>query len=238
MAIKFDELQLILSKRRLDRYLQAAANDKLIAVELYLANVKLSKEFFAAIGFFEVALRNKIDSCYTAHFGQNWIKDSIKKGGPFDRESTRKSANVINDKINNLGNRYEHSNLITSMDFGFWRYLFASPQFFAFGAKLLSIFIKKPGSNKDNNYNHKMVFDYLSAINSTRNRIAHHEPICFMKQRYSVIDTTLIRERYIMITSLLKWMGINSAELFSGSENVLGVCNELESIRKSLPGGS
>lgn len=230
--MNFSELEAILSKNRLARYLKSSNGDESKAILLYQKNVVLSKEFFAVINYFEIALRNKIDECYTHQFGQDWIKRSIEPAGFFNGQSTQRSAVVIRDKIQILGNNYHHLNLLTLMDFGFWRYLFAAPQFFAAGAILLSIFPNKPRSNKKINYNHKVVFNYLSAINGIRNRIAHHEPLCFQKGENPNIDTYIIRLRYAMINKLFEWMNINAKELLMEVENVIQICDEIDILKQ------
>lgn len=48
-------------------------------------------------------------------------------------------------------------------------------------------------------YNLAYVFGELDYINKLRNRIAHHEPICFSKTPVS-IDTKYIHNRYNRIT--------------------------------------
>ena len=65
--------------------------------------------------------------------------------------------------------------------------------------------------------------------NELRNRIAHHEPICFLPKN-TVIDTTIVRQRYNTILQLFTWMNINAADLLYGLDHIQDVCNEIDSF--------
>lgn len=71
----------IISTPRLYRYLVAAGGDKTKAIILYKANVRLSQQMFGIISFFEIALRNAIDSHYNTHFGHDWLQTQSNVGG-------------------------------------------------------------------------------------------------------------------------------------------------------------
>jgi len=120
--------------------------------------------------------------------------------------------------------------LIAELDFGLWRYLFARPQFVAGGQNLLQIFPSKPRSSVSMQYNNTYIFNELTKINELRNRIAHHEPICF-KNNTAVIDTNYIRQIYNLILQLFTWMNINAAELLYGLDHIQNVCNEIDKLK-------
>ncbi len=68
----------------------------------------------------------------------------------------------------------------------------SQPQFYSGGQSLLRIFPAKPTSTPTVQYNHRYVFNELERINRIRNRIAHHEPVCFslgnpIMLRYAVL---------------------------------------------------
>jgi hypothetical protein len=58
----------------------------------------------------------------------------------------------------------------------------------------------------------------LRKINILRNRIAHHEPICF--DEFGKISTAMVVKRYALIKDLLQWIGCNPRELLYGIDNV------------------
>src|SRR5690554_1479483 len=133
--MKYSEFERIMSTPRMNRYLTAADNDTRKAMTLYRRNLRLSQELFTIISCFEVALRNAIDKLYTEVHGDEWLKDSISRNGIFSESKCRNTAKIIRRKLKGLGQEYTHPKLVAEMDFGFWRYLYASPQFNAAGKK-------------------------------------------------------------------------------------------------------
>ena len=105
------------------------------------------------------------------------------------------------------------------MDFGFWRYLFAKPQFNAGGKNLLKIFPNKPISTPHVQYNQTFVFHELEKINNLRNRLAHHEAVCF-KLGSAEIETSYVAGHYSLILNLFNWMNIDEKGLLYGIDKV------------------
>ena len=79
-------------------------------------------------------------------------------------------------------------------------------------------------------YNHTYIFNELAKINDLRNRIEHHEPICFLSNN-AIIDTNYTRQRYNLILQLFTWMNINSGELLYGLDHIQNVCNEIDELK-------
>jgi len=195
---------------------------------LYRKNLGLCQELFTLISCFEVALRNRIDRHYSVQHGNNWLRDSAATGGMFDIPNTHRTQRLINNCLNRL-NTYTHPKLLAEMDFGFWRYLFAQPQFYAAGQTLLQVFPAKPISTPAIQYNHAYVFNQLGHINDLRNRIAHHEPICFVVAQ-AIKGTTYARQHYNLILQLFQWMSIDEAALLYGLDHIVTVCNEIDGL--------
>ncbi len=196
---------------------------------LYRANLKLSQELFTIISCFEVAFRNAIDRYYVTTLGGDWLRDAAAAGGIFDTRNCRTSQTNINDAIVKLSVHYTHNKLVAELGFGFWRYMFASHQFQAGGQSLLAIFPSKPHSSPGMHYNANLVFNDLAKINKIRNRIAHHEPICFQPGT-TVKDTTFARRDYALIKQLFQWMNINEAALLYGLDHVGNVCDKIDAL--------
>src|SRR5690606_7405125 len=156
----------IMSEPRMNRYLLACGNDSRKAMTLYRLNLKLSQQMFTVISCFEIALRNAIDKHYKAIYGNDWLRDSIVAGGFFNVHKTKRTKSIIYKAHQRLGAKYSHNKLIAEMDFGFWRYLFAKPQFNAGGKTLMQVFPAKPLSSIHMQYNQSFVFSELEKINS------------------------------------------------------------------------
>lgn len=229
MFMRFSEFENIMSSPRIARYLLAVGGDSRLAMTLYRKNLRLSQELFTVISCFEVTLRNRIDRLYGTTHGNDWLRDSANNGGMFDNNNCRQTKLLIQRSVSRLGNNYLPEKLLAEMDFGFWRYLFAQPQFYAGGQVLLSVFPAKPRSTPVIQYNHTFVFNQLGLINNLRNRIAHHEPICFLGGQ-PVKDTTYARQHYNLILQLFQWMSVDEAALLYGLDHINTVCNEIDAL--------
>ncbi len=227
--MRFEDFKNIMSEPRINRYLHSVNHDTRKAMTLYRKNLKLSQEMFTIISCFEVAFRNAIDSHYTNLHGIEWLHDFVSGGGKFDTPQSRTTRNIISNAKNKLNSAYTHSKLVAELDFGLWRYLFAQPQFLAGGQNLLQIFPSKPISTPSLHYNHTYIFNELANINEMRNRIAHHEPICFHPNS-TLINTNYTRQNYNLILQYFRWMNINEAELLYGLDHINSVCNEIDTI--------
>lgn len=229
--MKFADFQHILSPERLNRYVVACGNDTRNAMSLYRLNLNLSQGVFTLLSCFEVSLRNAIDRELTARYGVDWLRDSVANGGIFDIAGCRDSARIISKAYNRLNHNgeYTHYKLLAEMEFGVWKYMFANPQYRATGQILLRIFPNKPRSSAEIQYNNTYMFNELDGINILRNRIAHHEPICFAR-RQPQIGTVYILNAYQNLHKLFMRMGIDSHSLLYGLDHVQQVCNRINAI--------
>lgn len=99
----------------------------------------------------------------------------------------------------------QHSELITKLNFGFWRYMFTEAQMNAMNYVCMNIFSQAPsGTTYDD------IFKQLVIVNELRNRIAHHEPLCF---EYNKISTKKIVEQINTIKILFQFMNVDNNEL-------------------------
>lgn len=218
-----------MSPNRMGRYLAACGGDSRNAMTLYRKNLKLSQELFTIVSCLEIALRNKIDGLYLNQKGGDWLLNASSAGGMFDTQSSRHTKNIIARSMTELGQSYTHDKLVARMDFGFWRYLYAQPQFYAGGQVLLKVFPSKPRSTPFIQYNHTYVFNELEKINGLRNRLAHHEPICFANGQ-QVKSTLYARHQYRLILELFQWMNIDEAALLYGLDHIVSHCNDIDAM--------
>lgn len=193
---------------------------------LYKKNLQLSQEVFTVIGCFEVALRNAIDKHYTATHGVDWLRDAAATGGIFDNAQCRQTQKAITDALRPL-TLYSHHKVIAELGFGFWRYLFSKQQFNVAGKTLLNVFPSKPSSTPLMQYNRVYVFNHLADINNLRNRIAHHEPICFLPGQ-PVKDTGYVQQHYGQIQQLFRWMSIDEKSLLYGLDHITAICRSID----------
>lgn len=195
---------------------------------LYRKNLQLSQEMFTVISCFEIALRNAIDKQCMLSLGNDWLKIGADNGGIFDNRNCYQTKQNINDAIRKL-HIYSHHKLVAELGFGFWRFMFAQHQFNATGRVLLRVFPSKPTSTPTLQYNHTYIFNQLARLNDIRNRIAHHEPICFVTQQ-PIKDTNYTRQHYNLALQLFQWMQIDEAALLYGLDHVNTICNEIDAL--------
>lgn len=219
--MKYSDFERIISPERMRRYLIACHYDTKKAMTLYRYNLKLSQEMFTVISCFEVVLRNKIDQEMKAHFGSDWLRDSILENGIFySDKNVSKTKDIIAkayDEMSENG-KYTHSKLITEMGFGVWKFMYNNVQYAKTKKCLLKIFPNKPKSTPEIHYNNLYVFNELDRINYIRNRIAHHEPICFGKPLH--IDIQYVKNCYHIIIQLFDWMDIDYKKLLYGIDHL------------------
>ncbi|UYQ95783.1 hypothetical protein MKQ68_11785 [Chitinophaga horti] len=137
-----------------------------------------------------------------------------------DNPRCHKTRDIINNAVTAFGSNYSHVKLVAKMDFGFWRYMFARHQFNAFNRTVLSVFPAKPRSTPTRNYDNTFVFGQLEKVNGIRNRIAHHEPVCFINSGMSICSTAYARQHYRLIMELFNWMGIDEGALLYGLDHI------------------
>jgi hypothetical protein len=226
--MKYNDFASVMTHARMNRYLLACGGNTRKAMTLYRKNLQLTQELFTVISCFEVALRNAIDATVSNSLGNDWLKNAAAVGGVFDTPKCRLTRDNINDAINKL-HVYNHYKLVAELGFGFWRFMFAQNQFNATGRILLSAFPSKPISTPAIQYNNTYIFNQLAQLNDIRNRMAHHEPICFLPGQ-PIKDTTYARQHYHLILQLFQWMQINEAALLYGLDHINTVCNEIDNL--------
>lgn len=192
--MRYSKFANIMTDARMNRYLLACGGNTRKAMTLYRKNLQLTQELFTVISCFEVVLRNSIDAKITLSLNNDWLRNAAIPGGIFDTPKCRLTRENINDAIGKL-QKYSHYKLIAELGFGFWRYMFAQNQFNATGRILLKVFPSKPVSSQAIQYNNTYIFNQLAQLNTFRNRMAHHEPICFLPGQ-SVKNSTYARQHY------------------------------------------
>lgn len=226
--MRYPEFEEIMSVARMSRYRTATDSTKK-AMTLYRLNLRLSQELFIVICCFEICLRNAINKHNITKFGNNWLQDSATQGGFFNNIYCKFTCTNINDAIHKLNHTFTHSKLVAELGFGFWRFMFAQNQYTATGKTLLKIFPSKPISTPLTQYNNIYIFNQLAKINDIRNRIAHHEPICFTTGQ-PIKNTIYARQHYAIIRQLFQWMNIDEFALLFGLDHVEIICNRIDDL--------
>lgn len=196
----------MLSEPRLAVY-KIASDGKLSgALRLYAWNLEISNAFFSCIHYFEVGLRNEMDSNlsqYAAAQGasDSWFEPSaglLAGGSP---NKVKQAKNRVTDS----GKPLSHGRVIAELPLGFWWTLLdQSYETSLWKPTLHHVFV--PGTKR------KRLHEQIDKVRELRNRIAHHEPL---HSRHLLADyDNLLRTAERVSPSLAWW--IDSTSQVSG----------------------
>jgi len=219
------EFENAFSKARFKKYKDAFNGDLSKALTLYRYNIKLSEKFYCALNIFEIVLRNAINTHYINHFVDNdWIRNQIAANGMLEHSPHKVE---ISQKIQSLANKniYTHDKVVASATFGFWVYCFTKIPFKRGGQSLLSIF-----PQKHHGLGQRAIYNELMKVKGFRNRVAHHEQICF--DSFGNINMSLAKEVYSLINNYLCYLGYSPKQLFYGlSISIDEIINKIENLK-------
>lgn len=204
--MKYKDFEKAFSAARLNKYKNACEGNTGKALVLYRNNVKLCQKFYGVLNIFEIVLRNAINIHYTAYFHDtDWIYHQLQTGGMLEYSPQRDSI------LENIGSmkakgKYTSDKLVASVSFGFWTYMFTKVPFRLGGQSILKIFpLRQTGVGQ------KTIFKELQQIKNFRNRIAHHEPICFdATGKKSIVYA---QSNYELILKYIAFLGYDKNDL-------------------------
>ncbi len=207
--MKYREYEVAFSPARLNKYLAACRGSICAALTLYRHNVKLCQKFYGILNCFEVVLRNAINEHYKSLFmDSDWIKNQMKSGGMLETHPQKDVVEKIINDLNKKG-RYTNDRVVSSVTLGFWTYLFTKEPFRRGGKSLLKVF---PG--KTLGVGQRTIYNELQAIKAFRNRIAHHEAICFDVTGAKNIQQA--KDNYSLVVKYIHFLGYQDNKLLYG----------------------
>lgn len=219
--MKYRDYEAAFSAARLNKYKNACGGNDNKALTLYRHNVKLCQKFYGVLNIFEIVLRNAINRHYTAYFNDaDWIYHQLQQGGMLEHSPQQAKVQYDITAMANHG-KYTPDKVVASVSFGFWTYMFTKVPFRLGGQSLLRIF-----PARQSGLGQKAIFKELQQIKMFRNRIAHHEPICFdgAGQKSMVYAHT----NYALILRYISFLGYDKDALFFGVDVMPdGVMNKI-----------
>lgn len=167
----YDALTAAISPERLQRYLDANAQDQKKALELYTWNTAASAAFYGPLQMLEVALRNAMHRELTADWGRpDWYDHPTI---PLTPESMAR-VNEAKRTCRKNGNPADAPHVVAELSFGFWVALLGPGPRHIYDMQLWRPTLHRafrPGLSR------KAVHRPLDYLRTFRNRIAHHEHI-------------------------------------------------------------
>lgn len=207
--MKYKEYEVAFSPARLSRYKAACGGDTRKAMTLYRYNVKLCQKYYAVLNIFEIIFRNAIDRHFRAYYNDpNWIEHQLQIGGMLAHSPKKAEALKHIQDLAKRG-KLTPDKVVSAQSLGFWTYMFNKIPFNAGGKKILDIF-----PNKQVGLGQKAVYNELQDIKQFRNRIAHHEPVCFNVSWNR--DMAYAQQNYKQILKYISFLGYSDKEILYG----------------------
>jgi len=218
--MKYEQYEIALSVPRIGKYRLACKGDKNKALILYRYNIKLCQKFYGVLGVFEVVLRNAMNEHFKTQLNDSdWLITQAQSGFLVNyRDAIFKER----DKLAN-NRKYTHDKLVASLSLGVWTFMLSRNCYKSSGKTLLRIF-----PDKTHGLNRRDIYADLDKIRTFRNRIAHHEPVCF--DSTGTINVAYVQEIFSLIVKYISFMGYKTNELLYGVENPLQTIGKIDKL--------
>lgn len=217
----FNTSQKLYSTARMSKYLSACNGDKQKTMQLYRYNLRLCQRFYGVLSLFEVILRNAVNNHYMVYFSDvDWIVNQADNGKLLVHDKDEIKQAEADYKKRGI---YNNDKMVSSLTFGFWTFLFTKNNYKKGGKTLLRIF-----PNKAKGKNQADVYLDLTHIREFRNRIAHHEPICF--DGNGQISTSFARKHYQLICDYIGYFGQPSESVIQWSEKPDSILDKIDQM--------
>ncbi|MDR0794024.1 MAG: hypothetical protein LBE82_12005 [Chitinophagaceae bacterium] len=222
--MKYEDYEIALSVPRIGKYRIACKDDKNKALILYRYNIKLSQKFYGVLGVFEVILRNAVNRHFKTQLHDNdWLVTQSQNGFLINYSDA-----VFKEKDKLVNNRkYTHDKLVASLSLSLWIFMFSRTCYKNSGKTLLQIF-----PNKTHGLNQRDIYADLDKIRLFRNRIAHHEPLCF--DIAGTVNVLYAQEIFLLIIKYINFLGYNENELLYGIENPEQTISKIDELSKTI----
>ncbi|MDD4384916.1 MAG: hypothetical protein PHD06_07030 [Bacteroidales bacterium] len=191
----------IISKERLEPYLNYHNNDLSKAITHYKSNILISESFYPLLAVLEIGLRNSIDYQLTKRFNdKEWYDNKefviIATRFQIDRISQART-NIYSEKKEITPGR-----IISELSFGFWTSLFDTKFEMTLWKNLRLAFPNCPKIIRKR----KTMSSKFNGIRKLRNRIFHHEAITWNLDVLNSYKDEIIQGIEWLNSDLLEWI--------------------------------
>lgn len=191
----------IISKERLEPYLNYHKDDLSKAIAHYKSNILISESFYPLLAVLEIGLRNSIDYQLTKRFNdKEWYdnKEFVKIATRFqiDRISQART-NIYSEKKEITPGR-----IISELSLGFWTSLFDTKFEMILWKNLRLAFPNCPKNIRKR----KTMSSKFNGVRKLRNRIFHHEAITWNLNVLNSYKDEIIQGIEWLNSDLLEWI--------------------------------
>jgi len=201
------------SEKRLEKYFNKYSEvDK--AIMHYQCNIELSEVFYPSISVLEVLLRNTISKELTKLFGrEDWYAVFATTPGLID---LNKYITQANRQIANRKEIITPPKIVAELTLGFWVSLFNAEYERILWKDLRRVFPNMPKTERQR----KKITPPLNRFRTFRNRIFHHEPICWNFKR--------LRQIHAEIRMVIEWINKDISVWLASFDRFDDVCSNAE----------
>ena len=183
-----ENLEKLLSAKRIETYYKLFKGDKTKAIEYYQLNTKISEAFYPMLANLEIVLRNSVHQSFSIRFKtENWFEI-------LDFQELVNQVNIAKSKITKNRQQLSCDKIVAELTFGFWTSLFNKQYAKLFWRPLMFALKELDNKHKDRD---KIAYK-LNQVRKFRNRIFHYEPICN--------DLLALKVNHNNIIDLLNWL--------------------------------
>ena len=219
MKQEIDILSGAFSSQRLEKYINLYNGDVTKVAAHYKANIALSESLYTSLSVFEVTLRNALSKELERMMGRkDWY--SVFPSNP----ALKSLTSEVTVAIRHISQRCEMvspDKIIAELTFGFWVTLLNSEYELTLWKSLRLAFPHMPKKDRKR----KNVSSPCNALRKLRNRVFHHESICW--------DLDYITDIHNRLVMVLGWI---NKDMPSWLDEVDHFCKVVDEIRNSSYG--
>ena len=205
--------------QRLEKYINLYNGDVMKVAAHYKANIALSESLYTSLSVFEVTLRNALSKELERMMGRkDWY--SVFPSNPALKSLTSEVTVAIRH-ISQRGEMVSPDKIIAELTFGFWVTLLNSEYELSLWKSLRLAFPHMPKKDRKR----KNVSSPCNALRKLRNRVFHHESICW--------DLDYITDIHNRLVMVLGWI---NTDMPSWLDEVDHFCKVVDEIRNSSYG--
>lgn len=220
MKEEIDILYSAFSPQRLKKYIRLYNGDNDKVVAHYKANLALAESLYTSLSVFEVTLRNALSKEMERMMGRkDWY--AVFPSTPALKSLTNEVTTAIKH-ISQRGEMVSPDKIIAELTFGFWVTLLNSQYELTLWKGLRLAFPYMPKKDRKR----KNVSSPCNALRKLRNRVFHHESICW--------DLDYITDIHSRLVLVLGWMNADMPAWLEGVDNFSNVVDEIRNSNDGL----
>lgn len=181
-------------------------------IKMYELNIKISQAFYPVLSIVEIQLRNAIDTMIQTVFSSTWLEDELKTQKlllDYDYNKLQKAYKALKNRYGEVN--ITHGKIVAELTIGFWVSLCSKKYNSIIWTKkgaFKGVFINYPKDKLERIHD---ISSKLTKIKNLRNRIFHHEPILYKKDKIGVM--------YNIICEIISYLPKDDSNILNRTNN-------------------